>query len=67
MNRNKLLRRALTAILVVLLAAPLRVLADSNGAAQTFSRQELDQMLAPVALYSDSLLAQILVASTYPG
>ena len=29
-------------------------------------QEELDQMLAPVALYPDSLLAQILMASTYP-
>jgi hypothetical protein len=31
-----------------------------------FSAQELDQMLAPIALYPDSLLTQILMASTYP-
>jgi hypothetical protein len=31
-----------------------------------FSPPELDQMLAPIALYPDSLLAQILMASTYP-
>jgi hypothetical protein len=30
------------------------------------TQQELDQMLAPVALYPDSLLSQILMASTYP-
>lgn len=34
--------------------------------AQVFAQQELDQMLAPVALYPDSLLTQILMASTYP-
>ncbi|MBI1207909.1 MAG: DUF3300 domain-containing protein [Azospirillum sp.] len=28
--------------------------------------QELDQLCAPVALYPDALLAQVLVASTYP-
>lgn len=28
---------------------------------------ELDQMLAPLALYPDALLAQVLMASTYPG
>lgn len=31
-----------------------------------FSQAELDQMLAPIALYHDSLLSQILMASTYP-
>lgn len=33
---------------------------------QPFSQAELDAMLAPVALYPDPLLAQILMASTYP-
>ncbi|MFG0379496.1 DUF3300 domain-containing protein [Pseudomonas sp. zbq_18] len=32
-----------------------------------FSTEELDQMLAPLALYPDSLLAQVLMAATYPG
>src|SRR5689334_9500986 len=32
----------------------------------TFSREELEQLVAPVALYSDALLAQVLMASTYP-
>ncbi|MCG6967753.1 MAG: DUF3300 domain-containing protein [Chromatiaceae bacterium] len=31
-----------------------------------FSQEELDQMMAPVALYPDSLLSQILMAATYP-
>ena len=35
-------------------------------AAKTFSQQELDQLMAPIALYPDALLAQILMASTYP-
>ncbi len=32
----------------------------------TFSEAELAQMLAPIALYPDSLLTHILIASTYP-
>jgi hypothetical protein len=32
--------------------------------AKTFSQQDLDQLLAPIALYPDALLAQILMAST---
>ena len=31
-----------------------------------FRPEEVDQMVAPIALYPDSLLAQVLVASTYP-
>jgi len=32
-----------------------------------FTQEQLDQMLAPVALYPDPLLAQVLMAATYPG
>jgi len=32
----------------------------------SFRPEEIDQMLAPIALYPDSLLAQVLAASTYP-
>ncbi len=38
----------------------------SPSAAKAFSQEELDQLLAPVALYPDALLAQVLMASTYP-
>ena len=31
-----------------------------------FSRAELDQMLAPVALYPDTVLSHVLIAATYP-
>ena len=31
-----------------------------------FAPEELDQMMAPIALYRDSLLSQILMASGYP-
>ena len=31
-----------------------------------YTQPELDQMLAPIALYPDALLSQILMASTYP-
>jgi len=33
---------------------------------KTFSQAELEQLLAPIALYPDSLFAQVLMASTYP-
>src|SRR5213594_4913994 len=39
---------------------------DAPTQSRTFTQQELDQMLAPIALYPDSLLSQILMASTYP-
>lgn len=41
--------------------------AQGQGESQkTFSKEELEQLLAPVALYPDELLAQVLMASTYP-
>src|SRR5215471_5661361 len=33
---------------------------------QLLKPEELDQLLAPIALYPDSLLAQVLMASAYP-
>jgi len=38
----------------------------SQHSRPAFTQAELDQMLAPIALYPDSLLSQILMASTYP-
>lgn len=40
---------------------------DAAPAPAVFSPAELDQMVAPIALYSDPLLAQVLMAATYPG
>jgi hypothetical protein len=34
--------------------------------APAFTQQELDQILAPIALYPDALLSQIMMAATYP-
>jgi hypothetical protein len=39
---------------------------DPNAAA-TFSPAQIDQMMAPIALYPDSLLSQVLMAATYPA
>ena len=36
------------------------------SARPAFTQQELDQMLAPIALYPDQLLSHILTAATYP-
>src|SRR5512136_2387930 len=56
-------------LLVLLLAAPPWVIAQATQEteqAKPFKQEELDQMLAPVALYPDDLLTQLLMASTYP-
>ncbi|MES2823034.1 MAG: DUF3300 domain-containing protein [Pseudomonadota bacterium] len=34
--------------------------------AATFSQAQLDQILAPIALYPDTVLSQVLIAATYP-
>ncbi|ASJ96153.1 DUF3300 domain-containing protein [Shewanella marisflavi] len=51
-----------------LLSPSVSALEGAQGAAQEiqFSDAELAQMLAPIALYPDSLLTHILIASTYP-
>jgi hypothetical protein len=40
--------------------------AASTQSQQLLSAGELDQLLAPIALYPDALLADVLMASTYP-
>jgi len=40
--------------------------APTDAQATKFSVDQLDQMVAPIALYPDSLLMQIVIASTYP-
>ena len=64
MNRKVFYLGVLAGFLVLMMAAPPWTLAQSSGTA--FRQEELDQMLAPIALYPDSLLGQILVAATYP-
>ena len=41
-------------------------MAEEQPAGDNFSEAELEQMLAPIALYPDSLLTHILIAATYP-
>ena len=52
-------------LLLVLMGAFAQIVPPAEGN-PTFSQQELDQMLAPIALYPDPLLSQILIAATYP-
>jgi hypothetical protein len=63
-NMKRLLMQlsyAMTVCLIVMLS-PVTALAADN----TISDAELDQMLAPIALYPDTVLTHILIASTYP-
>ena len=52
---------------LVLLAAMLACAPRAALAQYAYSRAQLDQLLAPIALYPDPLLSQILMAATYPA
>jgi hypothetical protein len=56
------MKRLLAVLLSLLVALPAAYAQERK----TFPQAELDQMLAPVALYPDPLLSQVLMASTYP-
>lgn len=66
--------RSIALYIILVLAFPLPVLAQERSSAgaqqesqqKIFSQEELAQMLAPIALYPDELLSQVLIASTYP-
>ena len=63
----KLIDKALACLIMLLLAVPLPIGAQQQEqAGPSFSAEQLDQIAAPIALYPDPLLAQILMASTYP-
>ena len=62
------MRAAVVGVLAwLLMISPALGFADAQGsAASRFKPGELEQIAAPVALYADPLLAQALMASTYP-
>lgn len=68
MQRKQLWMPVISISIAILLALPLQPLAQSNSNApqQKLSKEELAQLLAPIALYPDDLVSQILMASTYP-
>jgi hypothetical protein len=61
----------LCALFVLVFSFPLSARAqdaqgDTAPAQPTYSQQQVDQLVAPIALYPDPLLSQVLMASTYP-
>ena len=60
------LRKSLIWVLVGFLALPGAPLSAAESAQQTIKPEEIEQLVAPIALYPDSLLSQIFMASTYP-
>jgi Protein of unknown function (DUF3300) len=57
-------------VLVFLILTPFSTMAQSPSPAtsgqQLLKPEELDAIVAPIALYPDTLLAEVLMASTYP-
>lgn len=56
----------LMVIAINLLLASFEPVYAQQGTQQTYSREEIEQLVAPIALYPDKLLAQIFMACTYP-
>lgn len=61
---SRLARAGLLTLLVSLMALGPATGQDQEAAA--FGSEQLEQIVAPIALYPDALLAQVLMASTYP-
>lgn len=69
MRTARIMIRGLAWIIIATLVMPSGIVAQDSGEPEQpekFKKEELAQMLAPIALYPDSLIAQILMASTYP-
>lgn len=69
MRASKIIIRGLAWMIIAMLVIPSGIPAQDSGQpeqTEKFREEELAQMLAPIALYPDSLIAQILMASTYP-
>lgn len=62
MTMTLVARKLVAGFAALVLALPLA----AGPARAAYSQAELDQMLAPIALYPDPLLSQVLMASTYP-
>ena len=61
-----LLRFIQAALLALFATAPLAQSYNDQREPARAHQAELDQILAPIALYPDSLLSQMLIAATYP-
>ena len=63
---NYSLKQLLVWLLAMLMALPWPVYLDAQSTGAVFKPEEIEQLVAPIALYPDSLVSQILMASTYP-
>ncbi len=53
-------------VLILNISLVFQALAETKVQEYEFSQAELDQILAPIALFPDTILSHILIASTYP-
>lgn len=65
-QKDDIMKRLLLCISLLLTLTIYSVNAKETFNESEFSQAQLAQMLAPIALYPDSLLTHILIASTYP-
>src|SRR5437762_3812892 len=65
---QQIIRKLMTLVCVMLMVpGDTSLRAQENGQEQAkISNEQLDSLVAPIALYPDPLLAQTLAASTYP-
>jgi hypothetical protein len=66
MMRKRLIRNVIWLLIVFLVVPPGVFAQQAQEETQKLKPEELDALLAPIALYPDELLAQVLMASTYP-
>ncbi|MRR08175.1 MAG: DUF3300 domain-containing protein, partial [Deltaproteobacteria bacterium] len=66
MLKIRMAMRQVAVTLILLLTLPAGPFAQEPQGKASISQAELEQILAPIALYPDEVLAQILIASTYP-
>ena len=72
MQKMRVLQMVMVLFLCASLTVPPGLLAQADkegtkqGGASPLRPEEIDQLMAPIALYPDDLLAQVLAASTYP-
>ncbi|KPK94615.1 MAG: hypothetical protein AMJ94_01145, partial [Deltaproteobacteria bacterium SM23_61] len=72
MKKVTVFQMVMVLFLCMILAVPPGLMAQGDKGETTqegapaFRPEEIDQLMAPIALYPDNLLAQVLAASTYP-
>ncbi len=63
---KKNVQKSILSILFLLGALVSPAVCEEQAGSPVFKAEELEQILAPIALYPDSLISQILMAATYP-